>query len=224
MEVIPEKEDLSEKKKQEPDKAADKLPVVAEKGTDSNVVAAPANQSDNEMIDASLTEQSEESKPMEVATEEKSKKRERDEGETVMKPAVAAAEDTTSPPKVDEASKNGKVDKVDTVDLKAAAKTDGGDTDKQQGSDNEAEDDNDGSVDKKPEAKKPADDEHDDDEDDDEDDGDAKETDEPKLALPPRPIKRARTAYFIFADAKREEIKAKVRTLCAILAHVGVRQ
>lgn len=41
---------------------------------------------------------------------------------------------------------------------------------------------------------------------------DSKENEEPKeyAPLPVRPIKRARTAYFIFADEKREEIKAKV--------------
>ena len=41
-----------------------------------------------------------------------------------------------------------------------------------------------------------------------------KENDKPKSdesALPTKPIKRARTAYFIFADEKRAQIQAKVR-------------
>jgi hypothetical protein len=40
------------------------------------------------------------------------------------------------------------------------------------------------------------------------------ENDEPTIdapALPLRPIKRARTGYFIFADEKRAEVQAKVR-------------
>ena len=54
-------------------------------------------------------------------------------------------------------------------------------------------------------------------------DGDAK----PAAAvgeLPPRPIKKARTAYFIFADEKRAEIAAKVRVLRTAVRYMSMKK
>lgn len=40
-----------------------------------------------------------------------------------------------------------------------------------------------------------------------------KDADTTPVKLPPRPIKKARTAYFIFADEKRAEIAARVSSI-----------
>jgi hypothetical protein len=158
-----------------------------------------------------MSEQEQEVMPMEVETaEEESKKRERDEEKEETAPDKQ--EDSTpskeaAPPAVNAIEDEAK---VDMDDLKPAAKLDGNEGEKEESNDqNDEEEEDEEEDDTKPEAKE---------DDDDEEDEAGKENDEPKTTLPLRPIKRARTAYFIFADDKREEIKAKVSILYLCLA------
>ena len=51
----------------------------------------------------------------------------------------------------------------------------------------------------------------------------AQEDDDPPPALPLRPIKRARTAYFIFMDDKRAEVSAQVSASFCHVLYVRVR-
>jgi hypothetical protein len=105
-------------------------------------------------------------------------------------------------------------DDGDTTNLEAAAEDDGkpettkeesspadddGDTTNPEAA---AEDDDRPEITKKEEP--PADD--------DENDKKNKESPTAKENLPPRPIKRARTAYFIFTDDKRSKVQSEVRT------------
>lgn len=139
-----------------------------------------------------MSEQEEAVKPMEavVEEEESSKKRERDEEEAAA-PVEAASPNKAPAPSIfkEDAPKD------EPNDLKPS------DGEKEESNDqNDGEEDHEEEEDAaKPEAKE-----------DDDDEEAGKENDEPKATLPLRPIKRARTAYFIFADDKREEIKALV--------------